>query len=235
MPRGGKTRTSGQGRPKGAKNKLTVEAKEAFRLAALEDPLEETHRPRFFCQRRRATKSEAHSLRAQLVEQVGLLEGRYQFFQKKHDHAVAAPFQFRPDGELGVEAADRAHRAQQHLQRPAAVRRPRGDRDILAAALAGRGEYELFPCDPALADTAAFCDAYGFAPEDSANTIIVVGKGAEPVYRLLGREGLGVEEMPGPDRPVGKTIGYHLRRGGHALTAYDWEQYLNFADKHLRK
>ena len=28
----------------------------------------------------------------------------------------------------------------------------------------------------------------------------------------LGREGLGVEDMPGPDRPVGKTIGYHLRR-----------------------
>lgn len=34
MPRGGRTRTSGQGRPKGVPNKLTVEAKEAFRLAA---------------------------------------------------------------------------------------------------------------------------------------------------------------------------------------------------------
>jgi prolyl-tRNA editing enzyme YbaK/EbsC (Cys-tRNA(Pro) deacylase) len=56
------------------------------------------------------------------------------------------------------------------------------DRDVLEAALAGRGEYELFPCDPALADTAAFCAAYGFAPEDSANTIIVVGKGTPPVY-----------------------------------------------------
>src|SRR4051794_41230911 len=39
--------------------------------------------------------------------------------------------------------------------------------------------YELFPCDPALADTAAFCAAYGFALEDSANTIVVVGK-SEP-------------------------------------------------------
>ncbi|HEU0244252.1 MAG TPA: YbaK/EbsC family protein [Candidatus Limnocylindrales bacterium] len=56
------------------------------------------------------------------------------------------------------------------------------DRDALDAALAGRGEYELFPCDPELADTAAFCAHYGFALEDSANTIIVVGKGAEPVY-----------------------------------------------------
>ncbi|MEW6224430.1 MAG: YbaK/EbsC family protein [Chloroflexota bacterium] len=56
------------------------------------------------------------------------------------------------------------------------------DRKALEAALAGRGEHELFPCDPALADTAAFCAAYGFAPEDSANTIIVVGKGAPPVF-----------------------------------------------------
>lgn len=56
------------------------------------------------------------------------------------------------------------------------------DRDALEAALAGRGEHELFPCDPALADTAAFCAAYGFAPEDSANTIVVVGKGTPPTY-----------------------------------------------------
>ena len=56
------------------------------------------------------------------------------------------------------------------------------DRDALDAALADRGDYELFPCDPALADTAAFCAAYGFAPEDSANTIVVVGKGSPPVY-----------------------------------------------------
>ncbi len=55
-------------------------------------------------------------------------------------------------------------------------------RAALEAALAGRGDHELFGCDPALADTAAFCAAYGFAMEDSANTIIVVGKGAEPVY-----------------------------------------------------
>lgn len=39
--------------------------------------------------------------------------------------------------------------------------------------------YELFACDPALADTAAFCAAYGFAMGDAANTILVVGK-SEP-------------------------------------------------------
>jgi prolyl-tRNA editing enzyme YbaK/EbsC (Cys-tRNA(Pro) deacylase) len=57
-----------------------------------------------------------------------------------------------------------------------------GDREALETALAGRGEYELFACDPALADTAAFCAAYGFALEDSANTIVVVGKSTPPVY-----------------------------------------------------
>jgi len=42
--------------------------------------------------------------------------------------------------------------------------------------------FELFPCDPALADTAAFCAAYGFSPEDSANTIVVIGKSDPPRY-----------------------------------------------------
>jgi len=42
--------------------------------------------------------------------------------------------------------------------------------------------YELFACDPALADTAAFCAAYGFSPDDSANTIVVIGKSDPPKY-----------------------------------------------------
>ncbi len=42
--------------------------------------------------------------------------------------------------------------------------------------------YELIPCDPALADTAAFCAAYGYSPGDSANTIVVVGKSDPPRY-----------------------------------------------------
>ena len=56
-------------------------------------------------------------------------------------------------------------------------------RAALERTLAAHGlPYELFACDPALADTAAFCAAYGFAPEDSANTIIVIGKSNPPVY-----------------------------------------------------
>lgn len=56
---------------------------------------------------------------------------------------------------------------------------------------------------------------------------------AEPVYRLLGREGLGVDEMPPVDQPVGQTVGYHIRTGDHDITPYDWQQYLDFADRHL--
>ena len=50
-------------------------------------------------------------------------------------------------------------------------------------ALEDRGiEYEVIGCDPEYADTAVFCRRYGVAPEDSANTIVVVGKGAERTY-----------------------------------------------------
>jgi len=54
------------------------------------------------------------------------------------------------------------------------------DRRRLEGSLAGRGvDFELFPCDPAFADTARFCEAYGFDLDESANTIVVVGK-SEP-------------------------------------------------------
>lgn len=39
-----------------------------------------------------------------------------------------------------------------------------------------RVPHEVMSCDPDLADTAAFCQAYGVDPQDSANTIIVSSK-----------------------------------------------------------
>jgi hypothetical protein len=58
-------------------------------------------------------------------------------------------------------------------------------------------------------------------------------KFAEPVYALFGKKGLGVSEMPPVETPVGDWIGYHNRKGGHGVTDYDWEQWLNFADRHF--
>lgn len=51
--------------------------------------------------------------------------------------------------------------------------------DVLAAARATGFGFEVVPCDPDLADTAAFCEAYGYSPDESANAIVVVGK-SEP-------------------------------------------------------
>lgn len=56
---------------------------------------------------------------------------------------------------------------------------------------------------------------------------------AGPVWTLLGREGLGTAAFPAVDTPVGRTIGYHLRAGGHDLLEYDWMRFADFADRTL--
>lgn len=39
---------------------------------------------------------------------------------------------------------------------------------------------EVLACDPEFADTAAFCERYGFSEEQSANTIVVASRKVEP-------------------------------------------------------
>jgi hypothetical protein len=57
---------------------------------------------------------------------------------------------------------------------------------------------------------------------------------AGPVYRLLGAQDLGTSEMPPLNQPIMHTIGYHIRTGKHAVTGFDWDQFLTFTDMHLR-
>lgn len=59
-------------------------------------------------------------------------------------------------------------------------------------------------------------------------------KNAEPIYELYGKPGLGVPDMPPVNHPVGDSIGYHIRSGKHDVTSYDWDRYLDFADRHLQ-
>jgi hypothetical protein len=58
---------------------------------------------------------------------------------------------------------------------------------------------------------------------------------AEPIYRLFGLRGIDTSIWPAPDKPIGQTIGYHLRTGEHAITNYDWQEFLSFADRHFKK
>ena len=55
-----------------------------------------------------------------------------------------------------------------------------GDSDLIerieAALESSCVEYEVFPCDPELADTAVFCERYGYPLDVSANTILVKAK-----------------------------------------------------------
>ncbi|MSU49008.1 MAG: acetylxylan esterase [Opitutus sp.] len=64
----------------------------------------------------------------------------------------------------------------------------------------------------------------------------LAAKHAEPVYALFGKKGLGVADLPAVNQPaLGDALAYHLRTGGHDITAYDWARYLDFADKVLKR
>ena len=73
-----------------------------------------------------------------------------------------------------------------------------GEEQAVLATLKGLGiGYELVEIDPEYADTAQFCEKYGYAMEQSGNTIIVASKRGEKKFAaclVLGSDRLDVNQ-----------------------------------------
>lgn len=57
---------------------------------------------------------------------------------------------------------------------------------------------------------------------------------ASPVYELFGLKGLSNGNLPEVNHPIHTDVGYHIRTGSHDVKDFDWQQYLKFADQHLK-
>ncbi len=63
----------------------------------------------------------------------------------------------------------------------------------------------------------------------------LAGKAAEPVYALYGLPGIGCDKQPAVDVAMNKGyIAYHIRTGGHAILDFDWDKFLEYADRYLK-
>jgi (4-O-methyl)-D-glucuronate---lignin esterase len=58
---------------------------------------------------------------------------------------------------------------------------------------------------------------------------------AQPVYALYQRHSALTPEPPAANTPIiNSYLGYHIREGKHDLTAYDWNNFIRFANYHLK-
>jgi hypothetical protein len=64
--------------------------------------------------------------------------------------------------------------------------------------------------------------------------MFMAGAAAEPVYELLGKKGLGANEMPEQETPlIDGEIAFRQHAGGHT-TGPNWPTFLKFADRYIK-
>lgn len=56
---------------------------------------------------------------------------------------------------------------------------------------------------------------------------------AEPVYKLLGKDGIGTEQMPDTGQAILHTQGYYMHDGGHGTIPSDWGVFVEFLKAYL--
>ncbi len=62
----------------------------------------------------------------------------------------------------------------------------------------------------------------------------LAARAAAPVYALLGKQGLDVDQLPAPGQPVIRDVGFLMHDGGHGTVPSDWTVILDFLQKFLR-
>jgi hypothetical protein len=59
---------------------------------------------------------------------------------------------------------------------------------------------------------------------------------AGPVYRLLGKQDLGVTDLPPLDTPlISGSLAFHYHSRGHTAVPEDWKAFLDFATRHFQQ
>jgi len=63
----------------------------------------------------------------------------------------------------------------------------------------------------------------------------LAAKHAGEAYGLFGLKGLDADGIPPIESPIhGGRIGHHIHAGKHDLIEYDWQRFMDFADRHLK-
>ena len=58
-------------------------------------------------------------------------------------------------------------------------------------------------------------------------------KEAKDIYNLYGFKEKNLKSFPNTNSPIHGRIGFHLRKGHHDITEYDWNQYIQFSNMHF--